>query len=294
MNTSFPFNWRCPSCHERLSMANKQWCCAKLHSFDMAKEGYVNLLLAQHKNSKDPGDNKDMVNARRAFLAQDHYLPLANTIADLLHQHFSKDGTDSTIFSLFDAGCGEGYYLDKITNNILNQYSDTNKPSIVASGIDISKPAIQKAAKKYKSTDRYNVHFAVGSCFDLPVTDQSQHAIIQIFAPATSDEMLRVLQSQGIWVKVSPASDHLYELKSMVYDNPAKHDLDDTIPAEFSLLSQQALRFNISLSNLSDRQNLLMMTPFYWTISEEKKQKLLADLHLTQAHFDVRIFQKNH
>lgn len=263
-----------------------------MHSFDQAKEAYVNLLLAQHKNSKDPGDNKDMVNARRGFLAKDHYQPLANTIADLLLEHSPKDDIDANGLSVLDAGCGEGYYLDKITNNILNRYSDAIKPNILASGIDISKPAIQKAAKKNKSTPWCDFHFAVASCFNLPLTDQSQNVIIQIFAPAKSEEVLRVLQNKGVWIKVSPASDHLYELKNMVYDNPAKHEVDNTSPAEFNLLSQQELRFDISLTHLSDRQNLLMMTPFYWTISEDKKQKLLKHLQVTQAHFDVRVLQK--
>jgi 23S rRNA (guanine745-N1)-methyltransferase len=293
MYTNLPFSWRCPSCHEKLTIMNNHWRCTNRHSFDIAKEAYVNLLLAQYKNSKDPGDNKDMVTARRAFLAQDHYLPLANTIADILHQHISQVEPNASSLSFFDAGCGEGYYLEQIAQNILNRNSNDIKPKIYASGIDISKPAIQKAAKKCKSNSFSQFHFAVASCFDLPILDKSQNAIIQIFAPAKTDEILRVLQDQGIWIKVSPASDHLYELKSMVYDKPAKHELDNNLPLEFSLASQQELRFEISLTSSTDRQNLLMMTPFYWTISEAKKQKLLADLQTTQAHFKIQIFQKS-
>lgn len=292
MNTKAAFNWRCPACKESLQLSNNQWTCSEHHSFDIAKEGYVNLLLAQHKNSKEPGDNKDMVNARRAFLTQGYYLPLANAIADILHLHLSHHTSAAKTASIFDAGCGEGYYLESITNNILSRFANDTKPNIYASGIDISKQAILKAAKKYKSTPCSHFNFAVASCFDLPIPDLSQNALIQIFAPAKSEEVIRVLSKQGIWISVSPASAHLYELKSMVYDNPATHSSEVATPSGFTLLSQQELRFDISLENAIDRQNLLMMTPFYWTISESKKQRLLSDLHMTQAHFNIRVLQK--
>lgn len=292
MSTSASFIWRCPACKEVLKLSNNQWTCSKLHSFDIAKEGYVNLLLAQHKNSKDPGDNKDMVNARRAFLAQGYYLPLANAIADIVHKHFLEETLNLETLSIFDAGCGEGYYLETITKNILMRFSDKTTLTVHASGIDISKHAVQKAAKKYKSTQDTKFNFSVASSFDIPVPDQSQNTLIQIFAPAKSEEVARVLHKQGIWIKVSPASEHLYELKSMVYDNPATHNVDDVIPAAFTLLSQQELCFDISLAKPIDRQNLLMMTPFYWTISERKKHKLLSDLRKTQAHFTISVLQK--
>lgn len=292
MNTKAAFNWRCPACKESLQLSNNQWICSEHHSFDIAKEGYVNLLLAQHKNSKQPGDNKDMVNARRAFLAQGHYLPLANTIADILHKHLSPETFDAKTATILDAGCGEGYYLESITNNILKRFDDDTKPNIYASGIDISKHAILKAAKKYKPTPFGHFNFAVASCFDLPILDFSQNALIQIFAPAKSEEVARVLNKQGIWISVTPASEHLYELKSMVYDKPAMHSVDEAVPSGFSLLSQQEVRFDISLAKSIDRQNLLMMTPFYWTISESKKHALLSDLHMTQAHFNISVLQK--
>jgi 23S rRNA (guanine745-N1)-methyltransferase len=279
-------------CKESLQLTKNQWACSEHHSFDVAKEGYVNLLLAQHKNSKEPGDNKDMVNARRAFLAQDYYLPLANTVADILYKHLSQKAFDEKTASIFDAGCGEGYYLQSITKNILSRFDDDTKPSMHASGIDISKHAILKAAKKYKSTQWANFSFAVASTFNLPILDLSQNALIQIFAPAKSEEVARVLNKQGIWISVSPASDHLYELKSLVYDNPASHSADEAAPSGFNIKSQQELRFDISLSQPIDRQNLLMMTPFYWTISESKKQTLLRDLHKTQAHFNISVLQK--
>ncbi len=283
------FKWQCPTCHKPLNEVNNQWRCENKHSFDIAKEGYVNLLLAQHKNSKMPGDSKEMVLARRAFLSQNHYLPLALGIGDLLQQFVSLEEQNnkcSKQFKLFDAGCGEGYYLQTIVDQIHATTSNIN-----ACGIDISKAAIQKASRKNKiSTSQ--THFAVASCFNIPLTDNSQHAVIQVFAPSSANEIARVLQIGGIWILVNPASDHLYELKELVYRSPNKHEVDNIVVEGFTLLSQTTIGFNILLNDRTQRENLLLMTPFYWTISPDKKQYLLDELTQATAHFDIKVMRK--
>ena len=99
--------WICPSCSNVLALNNNVWACTNGHSYDVAKEGYVNLLLAQHKNSKQPGDNKQMVNGRRAFLEQGFYQPLADAISQIFNQHLVAL-VDQSEVNFFDAGCGEG------------------------------------------------------------------------------------------------------------------------------------------------------------------------------------------
>ncbi|MFT6270550.1 MAG: 23S rRNA (guanine745-N1)-methyltransferase [Alphaproteobacteria bacterium] len=274
-----------------------QWQCVNQHSFDIAKEGYVNLLLPQHKNSKSPGDSKEMVLARRAFLSQDHYLPLAQHISKCLLDELGADVPGIEAFtqnhlSIFDAGCGEGYYLNCIANYILANKTNDKIQSYTFCGVDIAKPAIQKAAKRMLQDEQSLFEFAVASCFNLPVLGESQDAVIQIFAPSKSEEIHRVLNTNGIWISVNPASDHLYELKNMVYDSPEKHVPENATVQGFTLVSQQTLKFEVSLPTAIQRQNLLMMTPFYWTISQEKKQKLLAELVSTNAHFDIKVFCK--
>lgn len=71
----------------------------------MAKEGYVNLLPVQHKRSRDPGDSAEMMQARRAFLDAGHYLPLRETVAQML-----DDMLPDSASAMLDIGCGEGYY----------------------------------------------------------------------------------------------------------------------------------------------------------------------------------------
>ena len=270
--------WRCPSCGNALSLElnehGKTWLCANRHGFDVAKEGYVNLLLAHKRNSKAPGDSKDMVVARRNFLNEGHYAPLVEAMAEQLSTYFSKD-----IINLFDAGCGEGYYLqhliEKLTQDGLSSH---------ASGIDISKPAVQKAAKRIKTGQ-----FAVASTYEVPLLDNSQDAVVQVFAPSSSDEIYRVLAHNGIWLLVSPAKKHLFELKQAVYDRPQLHQILHEIPSGFTLHSTQQVTFSLALHTETSRHALLMMTPFYWQISEQKKDALLASLNEVTADFDIRV-----
>ena len=106
-------SWICPSCSNVLSFNHSSWCCSNGHVYDVAKEGYVNLLLVQHKNSKQPGDSKQMVNGRRGFLEQGHYAPLADAISGIYNQYLTQQTTQNDA-SFFDAGCGEGDSSDSI------------------------------------------------------------------------------------------------------------------------------------------------------------------------------------
>ncbi len=70
----------CPVCREGLSLSGRTWRCVNHHSYDIAKQGYVNLHVVQHKHSKNPGDTVESVQARRAFLSDGFYAPLQQAI----------------------------------------------------------------------------------------------------------------------------------------------------------------------------------------------------------------------
>jgi 23S rRNA (guanine745-N1)-methyltransferase len=280
-------SWKCPSCSNVLLLNNKVWACTNGHSYDVAKEGYVNLLLVQHKNSKQPGDNKEMVDGRRAFLEQGFYQPLADSISKIFNQHLTTLTTLSTIedqteVNFFDAGCGEGYYMNRVS-----QLCIKTDLKIKFSGLDISKFAVQKAAKKYP-----NNHFAVASTFQLPLESNSQDAVLQIFAPSSELEIHRVLKSNGIWITVNPAANHLFEFKQALYDKPTEHVVDQSIPDGFQLTQQLHVSFIIQLIEAQQRENLLTMTPYYWSATAEKKQNLVDNLLQFTTDFDIRVFVK--
>ena len=92
-----PYLWRCPLCHEPLSLTGRSFTCSNGHSFDQAKEGYVNLLRLNRKHSADPGDNKAMLDSRRHFLQQDFYAPLAAGLAQTIRQTFPDPSQPLTV-----------------------------------------------------------------------------------------------------------------------------------------------------------------------------------------------------
>ncbi|PLL88324.1 23S rRNA (guanine(745)-N(1))-methyltransferase, partial [Klebsiella michiganensis] len=95
-------SYSCPLCHAPLERRDNSYICPQRHQFDLAKEGYVNLLPVQFKRSRDPGDSAEMMQARRAFLDAGHYQPLRGAICAYLQTFAPTD--------LLDIGCGEGYY----------------------------------------------------------------------------------------------------------------------------------------------------------------------------------------
>lgn len=271
--------WICPACQQALEKNAQSLACPSGHSYDIGKEGYVNLLLANQKRSKEPGDNKAMVNARRAFLEQGYYQPLADKLTELARQLLDEKTAD---ISLFDAGCGEGYYLNQLTKGLTGRTRN-----IVAYGSDISKIAVQKAAKKYPFC-----HFSVASSFQIPLADESQQGVLQVFAPSSSEEVRRILTTGGFWLQVNPAAGHLRQLKQAIYDKPEEHRVNSELPVGFSLQLEQTLSFDMKLTDEASRLNLLMMTPYYWTATQEKISSLVATMDELSADFHIRILQK--
>lgn len=137
--------WRCPNCQEVLTPCADGWRCQAGHSFDKARQGYVNLLLANQRNSKDPGDNRAMVAGRRDFLHQGHYQPLVTAMARLLDAYCTdprQSGVVSEPLAILDLGCGEGYYL----KSLRQAWALMEDPATCINGLDISREAIKRAA----------------------------------------------------------------------------------------------------------------------------------------------------
>lgn len=264
--------YQCPICHQALLLKARTFRCPQNHCFDLAKEGYVNLLPVQFKHSKEPGDNKAMVNARRAFLEQGYYQPLLNKLLDIYHTYGQKTA------NLFDAGCGEGYYTHQHKTEENTVY-----------GIDIAKEAVKKAAKKYQQC-----HFSVGTLSQLPFEDNFFDWMISIYAPILEQEFTRVLNKQGYFLTVTPAQRHLIELKEKIYQEAKEHDVERQPIEKLSLVHQETLSYSMQLKTGDDILNLLSMTPFAFKASEQVKHHL-AQLHnfQCQADFLICLYQKN-
>jgi 23S rRNA (guanine745-N1)-methyltransferase len=250
----------CPVCGGSLQLlqSGKTYTCQNQHSFDLAKEGYLNLLPVQHKHSKEPGDSKQMMTARREFLEAGFYEPMAKTVAMMIN----ANRTVGQNMRLLDLGCGEGYYSRKIAS-----YCNHHE-QIALHGIDIAKFAIAAAAKKQP-----NARFIVASSNRLPSPDQYFDFVLRVFAPSDDDELKRVLKSSGHLLTVTPGPRHLWQLKEFIYAEVKEHASESLVPQGFERLTTQRISYKIT-PNPQQRMALLQMTPFAWRANESVQQSL--------------------
>jgi 23S rRNA (guanine745-N1)-methyltransferase len=262
--------YRCPLCQQPLQFTHKSYHCENNHSFDKAKQGYINLLPVQFKHSKEPGDNKAMVQARRAFLDKGYYQPLVDSMLAL----FKKYGNDSD--DIFDAGCGEGFYTHQ---------HKTAKNSVY--GVDIAKETIKIAAKRYQ-----DCFFSVATLSDLPFKNENFNWIYSVYAPILETEFTRILKKNGYLLTVTPAENHLFELKSLIYRQANRHDVSKQPIEKLTLIEEQRLNYPMNFSSSEDVLDLLAMTPFAFKASGETvKQLSLLNKFTCQADFVLRLYQ---
>ena len=245
-------NLICPICGQILSRMDREYRCENRHSFDIARQGYVNLLTVQQKKSLHPGDTREQVVSRRAFLEEGYYAPIARTLCETALELGAAG-------PILDIGCGEGYYSA--------QLADTLGAELV--GLDISKEAVRCAAGKYK-----NGLWLCGTAAHLPVADHSAGCITSLFALTMLEEFKRVLSPEGYYFQVLAAEDHLMGLKSIIYPE-LLHKQKNTVPElpGFELVKSVPIRFDFTVEG-QQVQNLLSMTPHVYRISKEGAQRL--------------------
>ena len=274
-------SFKCPACNEKLTKEGKTYHCVNKHTYDEAKEGYVNLLLAQHKKSKNPGDNDEMIKSRQAFLNKGYYASLSSTIVKIIssmEQCFNQN--------ILDVGCGEGYYMEQLVNE-----SKKENATLCLAGIDISKTAVKLAGKR-----KINALLSVSSAYDLPFFDKNFQSIVSVFSPVSTSEISRLLTDEGQIIMIGPAEEHLKELTAHIYDEVLAHKGNYSVLDEdktFHLEEQIEIKEEINVQK-EDILDLLKMTPYYWQTSIEKKEKILALSELkTTIHFYIRTYKKS-
>lgn len=270
-------SYQCPLCQHSLQLTDQTYTCDNRHQFDMAKEGYVNLMPVQHKRSKDPGDNKEMMQARRRFLESGHYHPMRAEVACLC-----AEALQGSEHQLLDIGCGEGYYTTFVADTLLAQSAQAQ-----VHGLDISKIAIRYAAKRY-----HNCQFVVASSHRLPFADQSLDAILRIYAPCKAEELQRCVKDNGVVITVTPAGRHLYQFKQSIYQDVRLHEEEPEQIDGFVLETQQKLNYPMTL-NGEQAFDLLQMTPFAWRASEAFKAEVKSATQFEcEADFMIRVYRK--
>ena len=269
----------CPVCGMGLVLKGESLKCASGHSFDLSAKGYANLLTSRDKHSKEPGDSKEMVAARKRFLEKGYYEPLASGLSQTVMSLYDEKKRSAP--AILDAGCGEGYYTHFIYNALCN--CGINSRMI---GMDISKDAVKSASK------RHGPDYYVASLFKLPIRNKSMDLVINAFAPACNDEFGRILKKDGHLVSVIPGKKHLFTLKSLIYDSPYENDEEEPDLPSFKLLTKKRIEGEITVLGSDSVFDLLSMTPYYWRTPEGGVNRLKnIDSLKTAIEFIILIYE---
>ena len=269
-------NLACPIDGLPLETQRAQRRCAAGHSYDMAREGYCNLLVVQHKASRDPGDSKDMVAARRRFLELGHFEPIADRTFEAARECMAA--AQAGAFNIVDAGCGEGYYLDRLAR-LAAASPDTG--AVALAGIDVSKWAIKSAARR-----KVPVTWLVANNRQPPFLPGSVDLMLCLFGFPVWEGFRKVQKPGDHVLLVDPAADHLIELRQIIYPTVNRSPPPSLAAAEaagYRLLREEGLRYGVTLSGAEAIQDLLAMTPHAHRVPRERRNALaeLASLSVT-------------
>ncbi|MBI5421661.1 methyltransferase domain-containing protein [Candidatus Peregrinibacteria bacterium] len=277
----------CPVCGQKLSKEGKVLSCEKKHSYDIASQGYVNLILANQKRTKDPGDSKAMVESRTHFLGQGYYDRLSDHVNEMILKVMKGSSDRRGGFNVVDVGCGEGYYTERLQRFL--EKSDVES-RFQCFGVDVSKSAIQKAAKRDPK-----IQFCVGNSYQLPYLNASVNVIVSIFSPFDSNELMRVLRPEGKIIVVRPGPNHLRELAALLYDKVELQGNPSNLSANLNRqpIDTSELSYPMHLKTQQDIASLVGMTPYFWSLGEEKRAILAEKQELAvTADFRASVFQK--
>lgn len=256
----------CPHCGKSLQKKDRAYVCAGRHSFDLSRQGYVNLLPVSARKTENPGDNAAMIACRRRFLSGGAYSPLREKVCEIL-QVFRPS-------SVLDCGCADGYYTEELAKRF---------PCVF--GFDISRDAVRLAAAR----DKKAVYF-VASSFRIPVSSASVDAVTRIFAPDAPEEFLRVLRRGGAFVEVLPGERHLSELKEILYETVRPNRVPSSVREGMKLLSEEELIYAFT-PDADGRRDLYGMTPYAYKTGKSGEEKLAAaPVCPVTAHFVLRTY----
>lgn len=267
------FRLICPICRKTLFSEERRLFCKNNHSFDVARQGYINLLPVQNKHSLNPGDTKEMLLARRRFLDSGKYSPVCESVTEAIKRYSPSQNP-----VLADIGCGEGYY----TSIIKRQCSAS------CIGIDVSKDGARMACSRDK-----NILWLVATASALPIEDSSLDALTAMFSLFLPEEYSRVLKKDGCAIEITVGNRHLTELKEIIYEEVFEQD-KHPVPCG-NLFYEAEFKENTYQTELdnSELRDLLLMTPHFWRIRKDKREALEQTDHLKlTVQYRIRVLIK--
>jgi 23S rRNA (guanine745-N1)-methyltransferase len=232
---------RCPVCAEGLMLADRTARCPRGHSYDLAKQGYLNLLPAASNGIE--GDSAAMVGARTVFLGTGHYAAIRDAL--ILASELGEDDL------VVEVGAGTGYYLAGVLGL---------GPQRRGIALDVSKFAARRAAK----LDPRIASVVCDAWQELPLVDGSAQLMLNVFAPRNAAEMARVLAPGGRLLVVTPNQQHLAELVDVLglvsVDEEKERRLQESLAGEFDRIGSEVVEETMRLDRTAVEQ-LVLMTP---------------------------------
>ena len=243
---------RCPVCAGELSESDGALRCASRHSFDIARQGYVNLVPGA-------GDTVPMVEARDAFLGEGHYRRLSDALAE-------EAAGGSAPGAVVDIGAGTGYHLARVLVAL---------PERTGLALDASSAALRRAARAHPRA----AAIGADAWKPLPLRDGIAALILSVFAPRNPGEMARVLAPGGGLLAVTPTTRHLHELVGPLGLLSVPEDkadrLDEQLAPHFDLSGRGTVEHSMFLAR-EEAAQLVRMGPSAWHVDEQAVAERLA------------------
>lgn len=274
--------FKCPICDSSMKIKDlKRIACSNRHTFDFAKQGYLNLMTYPIKTSYD----RALFEARRKVIVDsDFFNPLHTEMTRII----DKYTTFKSNFSIVDMGAGEGSHLYHISNKLQSNFDKT----VVGIGLDISKEGILEAAKNYE-----NNIWIVADLAKTPMIDRTVDVMLNILSPSNYEEFNRLLKDDGIMIKIVPREGYLKELRQYFYGESKNRDYSNEkvitlFKNKFDLVDQFTINYT-SVLDQSSLQALVKMTPLTWGIEESNINRFLkSDVQNITVDLDLMIGRK--
>lgn len=261
----------CPICSQSMQIVeNAHLVCVQNHSFDISRQGYVNLAPQAHTTKYD----KTLFEARNIMMTYGFFDPLLARITETIQQYMSDEGRAV----ILDAGSGEGSQVAQIMQELSGQ-------AVNSIGIDLAKEGIASAAKNYPGSS-----WVVADLANCPFEDRSFDVLLNILSPANYEEFTRLLKEDGLFIKVVPEKDYLKQLRVLFYEGEEREK--DNQPAtavtkHFKDMTTERVTYDFPLNSLL-LDSLIRMTPLAWGASKDKIENArLADIPFVTIDFTV-------
>ncbi|MEY2470350.1 MAG: rRNA (guanine745-N1)-methyltransferase [Actinomycetota bacterium] len=243
----------CPLDKLALERAGAAWRCLAGHSYDISRDGYVNLLPPGKPSRRASGDDVESIHARRRFLDAGHYDVLARRLS-VLSAELAGSGV------ALDVGCGEGYYTGQLGGG-----------EVI--GVDLSRAGIRLAARRHRT-----VTFAIANALALPVVAESVDVLVSVFAPVVADEFARICKPGGHALLAVPAAKHLAALRARLYETPQPHDEEIPLVGDngFALIHVEQVVGEITLPTPEAVRDLITMTPYRFAVPPDAIERAVA------------------